>query len=281
MKNIINFKQMKQKGESIAWITAYDYHTAMAAEKADVDMILVGDSGGMCLLGYSTTNPVTMDEMIMMTRAVRRGAPNTFIVGDMPQGSYEVSDELAVQNAMRFVKEAGVNAIKLEGGRRVAPRVQAIADAGILVIGHLGLTPQSSDSFGGYKVQGRGEEAEAIVKESKDLFNAGISMLLIEAVPEDTGRKIAQEMLIPVMGIGAGSLVDGQLLISHDLLGIYQNFRPKFAKCYIPHCLKVSKTRNRERWQDDGLFYLMVESFKLYVEEVRNKLFPASEHIYQ
>lgn len=280
MKNILNIQKMKTTRNPIAWVTAYDYHTALAAEASNVDMILVGDSGGMCLLGYSTTNPVTMDEMIMMTKAVRRGAPNTFIVGDMPQGSYEISDELAIQNAMRFVKEAGVNAIKLEGGTRVASRVKAISDAGILVIGHLGLTPQSSDSFGGYKVQGKGEALDLIVSDAKDLIKAGIVMLLVEAVPQESGRRIAQEVPVPVMGIGAGSLVDGQLLISHDLLGIYQNFRPKFAKCYVPDVLKTSRTRNHERWQDEGLFYLMVESFTLYVADVRSGIFPEKQHRY-
>ena len=167
-KTLFNFRAMKKSGEQITWVTAYNYPLAAAAERAGVDMILVGDSGGMVELGYSTTNPVTMDEMIQFASAVRRGAPNTFIVGDMPQGSYEVSNEEAVRNAMRFVKESGCDAIKLEGGLRVAMRIRAISEAGILVIGHLGLTPQSTASFGGYRVQGKTKESfEETLKDAK------------------------------------------------------------------------------------------------------------------
>ena len=158
-KNILKLQKMVELGDPITWITAYDLPFAQAAEAAGVDMILVGDSGGMVQLGYETTNPVTMDEMIILSTSVRRGAPNTFIVGDMPQGSYEVSDEEAVKNAIRFVKEAGVDAVKLEGGERVASRVRAIVNAGVSVIGHLGLTPQSTASFGGYRVQGKTKES--------------------------------------------------------------------------------------------------------------------------
>jgi 3-methyl-2-oxobutanoate hydroxymethyltransferase len=171
-KSILNFKQMKKKGEPITWITAYSYPMAQAAEKAGVEMILVGDSGGMVELGYQTTNPVTMDEMIQLAKAARKGAPNTFIVGDMPQGSYEVSDEEAIKNAMRFVKEAGCDAIKLEGGLRMSSRIQAISKAGIVVIGHLGLTPQSTASFGGYRVQGKTIESfEETIKEADNVMD--------------------------------------------------------------------------------------------------------------
>lgn len=166
-KNILSFKKMKDQGEPITWITAYTYPMAKSAETAGIDMILVGDSGGMVELGYNSTNPVTMDEMIVLTKAARKGAPNTFIVGDMPQGSYEISDEIAVENALRFIKESECDAVKLEGGERMSSRIKAITEAGILVVGHLGLTPQSSTSFGGYRVQGKTRESfESTVKDA-------------------------------------------------------------------------------------------------------------------
>ena len=166
-KGIKDFNKMKRKGEAVAWVTAYDYPFSYCAEQAGIDMILIGDSGGMVQLGYETTNPVSMNEMLTMAKSVRKGAPNTFIIGDMPQGSYEISTTLAVENALRFIKEAGCDAIKCEGGIRVADKVKAIVDAGILVCGHLGLTPQSTSSFGGYKVQGKSRSSfESILKDA-------------------------------------------------------------------------------------------------------------------
>lgn len=290
-KNITDFNKMKLNGEKITWITAYDYPFAMSAEKAGIDMILVGDSGGMVQLGYKTTNPVTMDEMITMAKAVRKGASNTFIVGDMPQGSYEISDEDAVRNALRFVKEAGCDAIKLEGGERVYSRVQAISRAGIIVIGHLGLTPQSTSSFGGYKVQGKTRESfENILYDSTILVQYGISILLLEAMPEQPAQQISKQLKIPVLGIGAGQKVDGQLVIMHDLMGFYQEFRPWFAKCYLPDVIgefdayiksvEGSLKAHGRATRQDGLLYLAELSIKKYIEEVKNGEFPNSEYTY-
>ena len=280
---------MKKKGEPITWITAYSYPMANAAERAGIEMILVGDSGGMVELGYNTTNPVTMDEMIQMAKAARKGAPNTFIVGDMPQGSYEVSDEEAIKNAMRFVKEAGCDAIKLEGGARMYNRIQAISNAGILVVAHLGLTPQSTVSFGGYRVQGKSKESfEETIKDAFEVQSAGASLLLLEAMPHGSAKQIADQLEIPVLGIGAG-LIDGQLIIMHDLLGFYPNFRPWFAKCYVPQVIEkyvsnVNEQSDIKKYgietKDDGLNYIVYLSIKEFIEETKNKEFPSNDYIY-
>jgi 3-methyl-2-oxobutanoate hydroxymethyltransferase len=288
-KTLFNFRAMKKSGEQITWITAYSYPMANAAERAGIDMILVGDSGGMVELGYSTTNPVTMDEMIQFSSAVRRGAPNTFIVGDMPQGSYEISDEEAVRNAMRFVKESGCDAIKLEGGERVADRISAITNAGILVIGHLGLTPQSTASFGGYRVQGKTKESlEETILDASSIENAGVVMLLLEAMPSEAAHQVSLHLKIPVLGIGAGNKMDGQLIIMHDLLGFYSSFRPWFAKCYVPEIIKdfaeSINVPNIKKYgidtRDDGLNKIVYLAIKKYVDEVRNRMFPSDEYIY-
>ena len=289
-KNILNFQKMKENAEPITWITAYSYPMAEAAEKAGIDMILVGDSGGMVELGYETTNPVTMDEMIQLAKAARKGAPNTFIVGDMPQGSYEISDEEAVRNAMRFVKEAGCDAIKLEGGNRVASRIAAISNAGIIVVGHLGLTPQSTAAFGGYKVQGKTIKSfEETIQDAYAVQNAGATLLLLEAMPAKSAEQVAKQLSIPVLGIGAGHLVDGQLIIMHDLLGFYSKFRPWFAKCYIPQV--ISKYTNNLLSQEDlkkfgvetredGLGSLVHLAIKEYVNEVKSRMYPSADYIY-
>lgn len=289
-KNINSFIKMKKNHEPITWVTAYSYPTAYAAEQAGIDMILVGDSGGMVELGYETTNPVTMDEMITFAKAVRRGAKNTFIVGDMPQGSYEISNEKAVENATRFVKEAGCDAIKLEGGKRISERIKAITNAGILVIGHLGLTPQSTISFGGYKVQGKTIKSfEEIVEDSLSVENSGAFMLLLEAIPEKVGEQIKNYLKIPIMGIGAGSLVDGQLIILHDLAGFYSNFRPWFAKCYIPQIINsyVELIKNKENikqfgidTRNDGILNILCLAIKEYIKEVKNFEYPNINYTY-
>lgn len=289
-KTLIDYRKMKAKGEPMVWITAYDLPMAQCAEAAGVDMILVGDSGGMVQLGYQTTNPVTMDEMITLAKAARKGAPNTFLVGDMPQGSYEISREEAIRNALRFVKEAGCDAIKLEGGRRVADKVKAIVEAGILVIGHLGLTPQSTASFGGYRVQGKTMESfDETMEDALSLQDAGIFCLLLEAMPTEPAAKVAKKLDIPVYGIGAGGDVDGQLIIMHDLLGLYANFRPWFAKCFIPQVvpgyikyLQASPDLRKLGREDraDGLGYIVREAIQLYVEEVRGRIFPGAEYSY-
>lgn len=287
---IFELQKLKEKRTPITWITAYDLPFAYVAEQAGVDMILVGDSGGMVQLGHQTTNPVTMDEMIMMAQAARRGAPNTFIVGDMPQGSYEVSTEDAVKNALRFIKEAGCDAIKLEGGLRVCDKVKAIVDAGILVFGHLGLTPQSAASFGGYKVQCKTQENfDKTVEDAIALEKAGAFALLLEAMPVEPAAEISNRLDIPVLGIGAGNQVDGQLVIMHDVLGFYHAFRPWFAKCYVPEAIDkfqhflskaedVRKLGREER--KDGLLMLAQIAIEQYVQEVKSRKFPSQEFSY-
>lgn len=290
-KTIAELQRMKQAAQKITWITAYDCPFAKAAERAGIDMILVGDSGGMVQLGYKTTNPVVMDEMITMACAVRRGAPDTFIVGDMPQGSYEVSDEDAIRNALRFIKEAGCDAIKLEGGARVASRVKAIVRAGILVVGHLGLTPQSTSTFGGYSVQGKTRASfDQIVADAQALAGAGICLLLLEALPAEPAWQIARQLPVPVLGIGAGGRVDGQLIIMHDLMGFYQDFRPWFAKCYLPDAIADFAEHIKDvegslklygrKTRQDGLLYLAELSIRKYIDEVTAGKFPDDEYTY-
>jgi len=289
-KTIRNFKSMKRKGEPICWVTAYDYPLALCAERAGVDMILVGDSGGMVQLGYETTNSVSMEEMLVMAKAARRGAPNTFLIGDLPQGSYEVSDADAVINALRYIKEASCDAVKLEGGKRILPRVRAIVDAGILVIGHLGLTPQSTQSFGGYRVQGKTRLSfENILKDAFALQKAGVCAILLEAMPDESAHQIAKQLSVPVLGIGAGTHVDGQLLIIHDLLGLYDPFRPKFAKCYIGEVIEnynsfLSQHENIRQMgvetRKDGLLTLVQYALEKYVAEVKSLQFPGEDYEY-
>lgn len=287
---IIDLFNMKAANEPVAWITAYDLPFAYAAEDAKVDMILVGDSGGMVQLGYATTNPVTMDDMIVMAKSARRGAPNTFLIGDMPQGSYEVGEKEAIINSLRFIKEAGCDAVKLEGGKRMASKVKAISDAGILVMGHLGLTPQSSASFGGYRVQTKSIESfEKTLEDAFALQEAGAFAILLEAMPTEPARQITKQLKIPIYGIGAGHSVDGQLVIMHDIMGFYQPFRPWFAKCYIPTVIKefekyiadiedIRKVGREER--KDGLLVLASMAIKKYVDEVKDGHFPKEEYSY-
>ncbi|HHW07210.1 MAG TPA: 3-methyl-2-oxobutanoate hydroxymethyltransferase [Clostridia bacterium] len=263
-KTVIDFHQMKDKGEKIVFLTAYDFPTAKLQEEAGVDMILVGDSLGMVTLGYETTLPVTMDDMIRHCQAVRRGAPNTFIVGDMPYMSYQTSDEQAVENAGRFIKEGGCDAVKLEGGSRMASRIRAINDAGILVMGHLGLTPQSMGQQGGYKAQGRNVEAALkLVEEAKAVENAGAFSILLEAMPPEVAKVITDRAEIPILGIGAGPYTHGQLVIYADMVGMFDAFTPKFVKKYA---------NIREH---------LVEAFKAYAADVRSGAFPViKEHTY-
>lgn len=262
-KMIHDFYLMKQEGEKITWLTAYDYPTAQFEEAAGIDMILVGDSLGMCVYGYENTVPVTMDQCIVHCQAVRRGAPNTFVMGDMPFMSYQKSDDDAVVNAGRFLKEANVDAIKLEGGKRVISRIKAILDAGIVVCGHIGLTPQSSGQLGGHKAQGRTvESARLVIEDALAIEEAGAQMLLLEAVPPEVAEFIARKLTIPVLSIGAGPGCDGQLLIVSDMIGQFQAFTPKFVKKYA------------------NIAEVITHAMKDYVKEVRAKTFPADEHCY-
>ncbi len=263
-KTINDFYEMKKKGEKIAWLTAYSFPVAQFAESAGLDMILVGDSLGMCVYGYDSTVPVTMDQCIMHCEAVRRGAPNTFVVGDLPFLSYQTSDKDAVVNAGRFLKEAGMDAVKLEGGLRVASRIRAITDAGIIVIGHIGLTPQSSGQLGGHKAQGRtAHSARLVIEDALAVQEAGAKLLLIEAVPPEVTRYIWQTLDIPVLSIGAGPDCDGQLLIVSDLIGEFEAFTPKFVKryCNIAESIK--------------------DAMRRYVSDVKEGIFPGEEHVYR
>ncbi len=288
--SILEMDKMKKEGTPLTWITAYDMPFAHCAEQAGIDMILVGDSGGMVQLGYQTTNPVTMDEMIVLAKAARKGAPNTFLVGDMPQGSYETGDRDAVISALRFIKEAGCDAIKLEGGIRVASQVRALVNAGILVIGHLGLTPQSTASFGGYRVQGKNKSSfEETLTDALALQEAGVAAILLEAMPEEPAEQIARQLRIPIYGIGTGGKVDGQLIIMHDLMGFYPSFRPWFAKCYVPevvdefkqHLAGAADLRKLGRDErKDGMLMLAQMAIGKYVDEVKAKIFPGTDFTY-
>jgi len=260
---IHDFYRMKIEGKKVAWITAYDYPTAQFAENAGMDMILVGDSLGMCVYGYEGTIPVTMDQCIVHCEAVRRGAPNTFVIGDMPFMSYQKSDEDAVINAGRFLKEAGVDAIKLEGGKRVVSRIKAILDAGIVVCGHIGLTPQSSGQLGGHKAQGRTvESARLLIEDALAIQEAGAQLLLLEAVPPKVAAFITKKLSIPVYSIGAGPQCDGQLLIVSDMIGQFQAFTPKFVKKYA------------------NVAEIITIAMKEYINDVKSVSFPTDEYCY-
>lgn len=259
-----DLQKMKDEGQKAVWVTAYDFMTAKLAQDAGMDMLLVGDSLGMCIYGYKGTEPVTMDQCICHSEAVRRGAADTFVVGDMPFLSYQVNDDEAVRNAGRFFKEAGVDAIKLEGGRRVCTRIKAISEGGMLVMGHIGLTPQSSGQLGGFKAQGRtAETALELIEDAMAIQEAGAFAILVEAVPPEVCRLIQQKCSIPIYSIGAGVHADGQLMICSDLLGIFEAFTPKFVKKY------------------GDLGKRTLEAFQAYVADVRGQSFPAPEHTYQ
>ena len=262
-KSILDFYEMKKRGEKITFLTAYDFPTAQFAEAAGLDMLLVGDSLGMCVYGYSGTVPVVMDQMIFHAEAVRRGAPNTFVIGDMPFMSYQSSLEKAVENAGRFLKECSCDAIKLEGGVRVVPQIKAIVEAGIVVMGHIGLTPQSSGQLGGHKAQGRtAETAKLVVEDALAVQEAGAQMILLEAIPPEVGKYITEHLDMPVLSIGAGPHCDGQILIVSDAIGQFQAFTPKFVKRYC------------------NVAEMVINGLKTYVAEVRAGEFPKDEHCY-
>ncbi len=263
-KTVLDFLDMKGRGQKITFLTAYDYPIASFAEKAGIDMLLVGDSLGMVVYGLPGTIPVTMDEMIIHSRAVRRGAPNTFVIGDMPFMSYQSSVEKGVENAGRFLKEAGMDAIKLEGGRRVINQIKAIVDAGIPVMGHIGLTPQSSGQLGGFKAQGRtAEAARELILDAAAIQEAGAFAILLEAIPPEVGEAITKRLSIPVLGIGAGIHCDGQLLINGDMLGLVEAFTPKFVKKYA------------------NLAEIIAGAIAEYIRDVRELEFPEEKHTYK
>ena len=263
-KTILDLQQMKDRGEQAAWMVLYDACLASFAEEAGMDMILVGDSMGMIIYGYEGTVPVTMDMSIAHCQGVRRGAPNTYLIGDMPFGSYQASCEDAVNNAVRFLKEGGVDAVKLEGGVAVSDKIRAISDAGIVVFGHIGLTPQSSAALGGFKVQGKNTAAaKAVIEDAIAVYRAGARTLLLEGVPEETAAFVHRILPIPVYGIGAGADCDGQVILAADALGVYKNFTPKFAKKYC------------------NLGEIATQGMKDYIAEVKTGAFPAPEHKYK
>lgn len=261
-KTIPDFEKMKQAGEKISMLTAYDYPSAQLVEEAGVDTILVGDSLGMVVLGYDSTVPVTMEEMIHHTKAVRRGAAQTFVVADMPFMSYATIDS-ALINAGRLIKEGGADAVKLEGGIDIVPIVQSLTRAGIPVVGHIGLTPQTANQLGGFKVQGRDlESATQLVKDGQAIEQAGAFLLVLEAIPRQVAKQVSGALRIPTIGIGAGAECDGQVLVFHDILGLFKRFTPKFVKQYA------------ELRSD------CVNAIQQYHSEVKTGLFPSEEHTF-
>jgi 3-methyl-2-oxobutanoate hydroxymethyltransferase len=260
---ITNLQAKKDREEPITMITAYDYPSARIVDQAEIDMILVGDSLGMVVLGYESTLPVTMEDMLHHARAVRRGANHAFLVGDMPFMSYQTGERDALLNAARFLKEAGMDAVKLEGGHEVVPVVEALVKASIPVMGHIGLQPQSVAKYGGFKIQGRdAANAYRLLDEARTLQKAGVFTIVLEGMPGRVAEWITRHVTVPTIGIGAGVGCDGQVLVFHDLLGLFDRFTPKFVKQYA----HVSAE--------------MVRALETYRNEVRARTFPAEEHTF-
>jgi 3-methyl-2-oxobutanoate hydroxymethyltransferase len=257
----VDIQAMKREGKRIAMLTAYDYPTALLEDRAGIEIILVGDSLAMTVLGYENTLPVTMDAMIHHTQAVTRGAKYALIIGDMPFMSYNTSERDAVLNAGRFMKEGGADAVKLEGGASVKETVRTIVKAGIPVMGHIGLTPQTISMLGGFKVQGKDAQgAQKIIDDALSLEDAGAFSVLLEAVPAPIAKRVTERLTVPTIGIGAGVHCDGQVLVVHDMLGLFDRFTPKFAKRYV------------------NLSELMLKAFDSYREEVMKGTFPTDQH---
>jgi len=260
---LMKLAEKRALGEPIVMVTAYDHPSALAVEAAEVDIVLVGDSAANNVLGYPDTVPVTVEELLMLSAAVRRGLKTPLLVGDLPFGSYEASDAQAISTAHRFVKEAGCDAVKLEGGGAMAERARAIVRAGVPVMGHVGLTPQTATALGGYRAQGRtAERAKDVLDDALALQDAGCFAIVFEAIPADVTDVIMEHMEVPVIGIGAGASTDGQVLVLHDLLAIHQGFKPKFVKKYA----NVGEE--------------MVRGVRAYAEEVRRREFPGPQHSY-
>ena len=257
-------RAMKKKGEKIAMLTAYDYAMALALDEAGIDMILVGDSLGMTVLGYDSTLPVTMEDMIHHTKAVMRGAQHAMVIADMPFMSYQISVEEAMRNAGRLLQEAGAQAVKLEGGREVAEATRRMVAAGIPVMGHLGLTPQSINQFGGFKVQGKEDKAaQKIMEDAKILQEAGAFTVVLEGIPKELAKTITESLEIPTIGIGAGVHCDGQVLVVNDILGLFESFKPKFVKRYA-HLNEQIRS-----------------AVQTYIGEVKTGEFPDDAHSYR
>lgn len=261
MKTISDFLQMKQNGEKIVMLTAYDYPSARLAEEAGIDVVLVGDSLGMVVLGYDSTVPVTMADMIHHSRAARRGAKGTFMLTDMPYLTYQISPAQAMENAARLVQEGGCEGVKLEGGEEIAPQVRALVKAGIPVCAHIGLTPQSATSLSGYKVQGRtAEAATKLLRDAVALEEAGAFMIVLECIPAQVAELITKRLSIPTIGIGGGAQCDGQVLVFHDTLGLFERFVPKFVKQFETLGVKAR------------------DALGVYADEVRSGAFPDAAH---
>lgn len=257
---VLDFQKYKDEGRKFAYVTAYDYTTASIVDESDVEVILVGDSLGMIMLGYKTTVGVTMDDMIHHIRPVVKGAPNTFVAGDMPFGSYQVSPEQAIESACRMLMETNCDCVKLEGGVNMAPTIKRMVDVGIPVMGHIGMTPQSATSFGGFKVQGgTPESARKLIEDAKALQDAGVFSIVVECVPSVVAKALHDEVRVPILGIGAGPDVDCQVLVTQDLLGMYGDFKPKFVKQFA----QVRKA--------------MVAGLNLFHEETLSGAFPTEE----
>jgi len=257
----LEIQTMKKEGKKFTLLTAYDYPTAILEDRAGIDIILVGDSLAMTVLGYENTLPVTMDEMISHTKAVARGAKCALILGDMPFMSYNTSERDAIFNASRFLKEGGADAVKLEGGATVRDTVRAIVRGGIPVMGHIGLTPQTISMLGGFKVQGKdAQAAQKVIDDALALEDAGAFAVLLEAVPDLIARKVTERLRVPTIGVGAGIYCDGQGLVVHDILGLFDRFTPKFSKRYV------------------NLAEHMLKAFGSYIEEVKTLKFPTDQH---
>jgi 3-methyl-2-oxobutanoate hydroxymethyltransferase len=255
--------ELKRRGQKLAMVTAYDFPSGRIADEAGVELVLVGDSAGMVVLGNESTVPVTMDELLMLTRAVVRGAKRPLVIADMPFGSFQASDEAAVDNAVRFVKEAGADAVKLEGAGPTLSRVQAIVGAGVPVMGHVGLTPQSATMLGGFKAQGRtAEKAERLYEDALALEAAGCFAIVLEAVPAPVAARVTEALQVPTIGIGAGADCDGQVLVWHDLLGLYAGKAPRFVKRYADLAGEARR------------------AIEAYVDDVREGRFPEEQHTY-
>jgi 3-methyl-2-oxobutanoate hydroxymethyltransferase len=255
--------ELKRREQKLAMVTAYDFPSGRIADEAGVELVLVGDSAGMVVLGNESTVPVTMDELLMLTRAVTRGAKRPLVVADMPFGSFQVADDIAVENAVRFVKEAGADAVKLEGAGPTLSRVQAIVGAGVPVMGHVGLTPQSATMLGGFKAQGRtAAKAERLYEDALALEAAGCFAIVLEAVPAPVAARVTDALEVPTIGIGAGAACDGQVLVWHDLLGLYEGKAPRFVKRYADLAGEAKR------------------ALEAYVDDVREQRFPEEQHTY-
>lgn len=261
-RTTLTLQAMKEQGEKITMITAYDYSSAMLSEKAGIDTILVGDSLQMVMLGDDSTIAATLDTMIHHTKAVVKGAPETFVVTDLPFGSYNVSIEQAIETSSRCMKEGRCDAVKLEGGVRMKNVIKAVVDAGIPVVGHIGLTPQTTAQLGGFKVQGKGDAAKKVLEDALAVQEAGACMIVLEAIPAPLATLITERLSIPTIGIGAGNGTDGQVLVYHDMLGMFDKFVPKFVKVY------------------KNIGHEITEGIKEYIDDVKSTAFPAAEHTY-